>query len=249
MPRLTSALFAVPMAIISLVCVATADEPKLAVGPLTDAEREAFAAELQPLQRRLAEMRRTPNLNLDRWADAQVFVKGVTWALELGPINDAHGRQMVKVGLRRAKERIEALASGEYPWTEKPDRSARGYISSVDDSVQPYCLILPANYDRTRPIQLHVVLHGSTSGTGFGELSYVLSSDGNGNDAGRTGGARNDFIELLPMGRLGENSYRFEGETDVDEAIEAVCRDYVIDPSRIVLRGSSLGGVGTWQLG
>ena len=35
----------------------------------------------------------------------------------------------------------------------------------------------------------------------------------------------------------------------MDEAIEAVCRDYNIDRSRIVLRGHSLGGVGTWQLG
>lgn len=237
------------MAIISLVGVATSDEPNPAAGSLTDEERQAFLAQLQPLQQRLAGMRRTRNVNLDRWADAQVFVKAVTWALELGPVNDANGRQMVKVGLRRAKERIEALDAGKYPWTEKPDRSARGYISSVDNSVQPYCLILPANYNKTRPMQLHVVLHGSTSGTGIGELAYVLSSDGNGNDANRTGGPQNDFIELLPMGRLGENSYRFEGETDVDEAIEAVCRDYLIDRSKIVLRGSSLGGVGTWQLG
>lgn len=35
----------------------------------------------------------------------------------------------------------------------------------------------------------------------------------------------------------------------MDEAIEAVCRNYNIDRSRIVLRGSSLGGVGAWQLG
>jgi hypothetical protein len=51
------------------------------------------------------------------------------------------------------------------------------------------------------------------------------------------------------MGRLGENAYRFEGETDVYEAIEAVCRDFRIDRSRIVLRGHSLGAVGAWQLG
>lgn len=249
MSRLTSAWCATLLAILSLVRVVGADEPKPAATPLTDEERHAFMAELRPLQERLAEMRGAPDMNPDRWADAQVFVKAVTWALELGPINDAHGRQMVKVGLRRAKERIEALAAGKYPWLEKPDRSARGYVSSVDDSVQPYCLILPANYDKTKPIQLHVVLHGSTPGTGTGELLYVLSSDGNGNDAVRTGGPANDFIELLPMGRLGENSYRFEGETDVDEAIEAVCRDYFVDRSKIVLRGSSLGGVGTWQLG
>jgi dienelactone hydrolase len=58
-----------------------------------------------------------------------------------------------------------------------------------------------------------------------------------------------DYLELHPLGRLGENAYRFEGETDVDEAIEAVCRNYNIDRARIVLRGSSLGGVGAWAIG
>lgn len=249
MPRLISLLFVVPMATMFLACLANSAEPKPAPVPLTDDERQEFLTELRPLQERLAKMRRLPNLNPDRWADAQVFAKAVRWAVELGPINDANGRQMVHVGLRRAKERIEAVTAGTYPWLEKPDRSARGYVSSVDDSVQPYCVILPANYDKTKPMQLHVVLHGSTPGTGFGELAFVLNSDGNGKDADRGGGPQSDFIELLPMGRLGENSYRFEGETDVDEAIAAVCRDYLIDPLKIVLRGSSLGGVGTWQLG
>ena len=39
------------------------------------------------------------------------------------------------------------------------------------------------------------------------------------------------------------------GETDVFEAIEAVCRNYKIDRDRIVLRGMSMGASGTWHLG
>src|SRR4029079_13642454 len=78
----------------------------------------------------------------------------------------------------------------------------------------------------------------------IGELIWVASSD-----SGAPAAAGTPYIELHPTGRLGENSYRFEGETDVDQAIAAVCQDYNIDRSRIVLRGHSLGGVGTWQLG
>jgi pimeloyl-ACP methyl ester carboxylesterase len=78
-------------------------------------------------------------------------------------------------------------------------------------------------------------------------LQFIATHDTG--DAGGSAASPNNFIEVHPMGRLGENAYRFEGETDVDEAIEAVCRDYRIDRSRIVLRGSSLGGVGTWHLG
>jgi len=216
-------------------------------GALTDAERATFLAELKPLQDRLAKLRQAPNVNLDRWADAALFVKGVVWALDFGPINDANSRNLVKRGLQRANERIEAIAGGNYPWLNKRGRSVRGFVSEVDGSVQPYGVVLPQDFDREKSMRLDVVLHGSMSATGIGELIFINANDAGG-DVESTGPA-NNFIELHPMGRLGENAYRFEGETDVDEAIEAICRDYSIDRSRIVLRGSSLGGVGTWQLG
>ncbi len=257
MPSQTSTSFRTALVALVLCMIITttiplpkangADNAPTVAGPLTEIERKAFLAELEPLQARLAELRRVPAMSLDRWADAQLFVKAVTWALDFGPINDAKHRQLVQNGLRRSKERVDALAGGQHPWCEKLGRSVRGYVSSIDDSVQPYGLILPAGYDRTKPLRLDVVLHGSTNATGVGELMFVTNFDGG--DTGIAGAPEQNFIELHPMGRLGENAYRYEGETDVDEAIEAVCRDYAIDRSRIVLRGSSLGGVGTWQLG
>lgn len=221
--------------------------PIVSADDLTDAERQSIVAELQPLQEGLSALRNSPQFSQDRWADAQIFVKGVIWALDFGPVNDAKARELVRKGLRRARERTELLAAGKQPWTMKRGRTIRGFVSEVDGSVQPYGLVVPAGYDPARPTRLDVVLHGSRSATGLGELQFLES-----HDTGDTGDAEPsdvNFIEVHPMGRLGENAYRFEGETDVDEAIEAVCRDYQIDRSRIVLRGSSLGGVGAWQLG
>lgn len=215
--------------------------------PLSAEERAAFLAELQPLQDQLASLRQAASVSADRWADAQIFVKGVVWALDLGPITDANTRQLVRNGLVRARERLEALVAGKAPWAERRGRSVRGFISAVDNSVQPYGLVIPDGYDPARPVRLDVVLHGSTRATGIGELFFL-----NRHDEPDTGGSPVPvvpFIEVHPMGRLGENAYRFEGETDVFEAIEAVCRNYNIDRSRIVLRGSSLGGVGAWQIG
>ena len=216
-------------------------------GPLSEDERAAFLAELRPLQNRLAALRRAPNVSPDRWADAQIFVKGVVWAIDFGPVTDAKSRELISSGLVRAGERIGALSAGKAPWAERRGRSVRGFVSVVDNSVQPYGLVIPAGYDPDKPMRLDVVLHGSTRATGIGELLFIKAHD----VADSAGGAapNNPFIEVHPMGRLGENAYRFEGETDVDEAIEAVCRSYNIDRSRIVLRGSSLGGVGAWQLG
>ena len=250
--RQAAALFAIALTLASLLSIAPAAEPPpvakfAAAGPLTEAERKAILAELQPLQDRLAALRHAPNVKPDRWADAQIFVKGVVWALDFGPVADAPSRDLMQKGLRRARERIDALTAGQHPWAERRGSSVRGFISAVDGSVQPYGLVVPAGYDPAKPMRLDVVLHGSTPATGIGELLFINAADA-GDDAG-TATSTNNFIEVHPMGRLGENAYRFEGETDVDEAVEAVCRDYRIDRSRIVLRGSSLGGVGTWQLG
>ncbi len=216
-------------------------------GPLSADERGSFLAELQPLQAQLAGLQKAPNLSPDRWADAQIFVKGVIWALDFGPVTDTASRQLVKNGLVRARQRLEALRSGKAPWAERRGPSMRGFISAVDGSVQPYGLVVPAGYDPAKPMRLDVVLHGSTSAAGIGELLFLRGLDAGDNFAGAA--PNSPFIEVHPMGRLGENAYRFEGETDVDEAIEAVCRNYNIDRSRIVLRGSSLGGVGAWALG
>jgi sugar phosphate isomerase/epimerase len=216
-------------------------------------EREQILAELAPLHQKLAALRNVRSISSDAWADANVFVKGVVWANDFGPVNDAHGRQLIQTGLRRAKERIDALWEGRQPWAKHPGAVALGFVSNVDGSTQPYGLIVPRAYDGTKPMRLDVVLHGSRGdrALGIAELQFMSAFD---NGDVPAGGTRKlapdvDYIELHPLGRLGENAYRFEGETDVDEAIEAVCRNYNIDRARIVLRGSSLGGVGAWQIG
>ena len=92
-------------------------------------------------------------------------------------------RELVQKGLRRARERIDALAAGRQPWAERRGSSVRGFISAVDDSVQPYGLVVPAGYDPAQPMRLDVVLHGSTSATGIGELLFINAADA-GDDAG-----------------------------------------------------------------
>jgi poly(3-hydroxybutyrate) depolymerase len=217
------------------------------VGELTDAERTAITSELQLFKQRLAELKTNPAANLDHWADADIFIKGIVWALEFGPIEDAKDRELLQTALRRAQERIESLATVKPPWAEKKGTTIRGFISEVDGSTQPYGLRVPASYDSSTPMRLDIVLHGSTRATGIAGLKFIRAYDGGDHEVPNPPAV--DYIEMFPMGRLGENAYRFEGETDVDEAIAAVCRNYRIDKARMVLRGSSLGGVGTWQLG
>jgi predicted esterase len=62
-------------------------------------------------------------------------------------------------------------------------------------------------------------------------------------------------VQIDIYGR-GNNAYRWAGETDVFEAIDAFLeverllgRAALLDPARVVLRGFSMGGAGTWHLG
>ncbi|MCB1207418.1 MAG: prolyl oligopeptidase family serine peptidase, partial [Verrucomicrobiae bacterium] len=209
-------------------------------GSLPSAQRQTARDEAESLLARVAD---APD---DLRADAAVFAKGVIWATRYDTALSPSDVALIEKAGKRGAKRAEAVLSGKAPWTTKKGKVIRGFLSSVDHSVQPYGVIVPKGYDDTRPIRLDVVLHGSSKPVGMSELKFIHRFD-EGDEA--DGAAPDvDFIELHPLGRV-ENCYRWAGETDVFEAIEAVCRNYRIDRDRIVLRGMSMGASGTWHLG
>jgi len=216
---------------------------------LSTEDRERITRELKGLQEKVAQFRsareKPPVASADSLADVEIFVKGVVWALRYESKLEARDVDLIKKGLARGQGRADALAAGKQPWAGKKGRLVRGYQSAVDGSIQPFGLVIPAKYDPARPIRLDVVLHGSTRPVGMSELRFMNRFD---EGDGSQGPPEADFIELHPLGRV-ENCYRWAGETDVFEAIEAVCRSYRIDRDRIVLRGMSMGASGTWHLG
>ncbi|WP_193788986.1 prolyl oligopeptidase family serine peptidase [Zavarzinella formosa] len=182
----------------------------------------------------------------DLLADAEIFHKGVLWALRYEPKLEPADVAIVKKALQRGLARTEMLAAGKQSWGERKGKLVRGYVSAVDGSVQPYGVIVPRGYDPAKPIRLDVVLHGSSKPVGLSELRFMNRFDEG--DGPSPNAPEANHIELHPLGRV-ENCYRWSGETDVFEAIEAVCRQYKIDRDRIVLRGMSMGASGTWHLG
>ncbi len=208
-------------------------------------ERREIERGIHDLQRRLADLRAGKQGGQDALADADVFVKGVVWALRYDTRLEPADVAAIRKALARARQRLDALAAGRHHWSAKKGRLVRGYVYAVDGSTQPFGLIVPAGYDGTKPTRLDVVLHGSSKPVGMSELRFLGRFD-EGDEGGQAPQA--DYIELHPLGRV-ENCYRWAGETDVFEAIEAVCRNYAIDRDRVVLRGMSMGASGTWHLG
>jgi pimeloyl-ACP methyl ester carboxylesterase len=208
-------------------------------------EQALLRGQISGLQTRISELREKAGPGTERTSDALLFPKAVVWALRYEPSLTAADLTLMKRALDRGVQRADSIASGKLPWEQKRGKLVRGYISDVDGSVQPYGLIVPAGYDRAKPMRLDVVLHGSVRPAGLMTLRFL-----SGFDEGDTGGAgpNANYIELHPLGRV-ENCYRWAGESDVFEAIEDVCRRYNIDRDRIVLRGMSMGASGTWHLG
>ncbi len=215
--------------------------------PLSQEQRTDIEHRLRALEEHLASTRPLDVADkqaLDRWADVDVFRKGVQWALRYDATFTPDDVKLLLKSLDLGLTRHKQLADGTASWCESRGRLARGFVSAIDGSTQPYGLLIPAGYDPAarRLLRLDVVLHGSTRPIGLSELRFLDRF------TGTAASSDVDYIELHPLGRV-ENCYRWAGETDVFEAIDAVCRNYPIDRSRIVLRGMSMGASGTWHLG
>lgn len=211
--------------------------------PLTDAQRVTLEQDAKELRSQLEAFRKQ---SLFDQVDAVIFSKGLDWALRYDGEFAPSDIQQMQRAVQRARQRLDLIKQGRLPWTSRKGKIALGYRSVVDDSVQPYGVIVPNGYDGKTPIRLDVVLHGSSRPVGMSELRFINRFDEGDEDAASP--PDQPFIELHPLGRV-ENCYRWAGETDVFEAIQDICRRYQIDRTRIVLRGMSMGASGTWHLG
>lgn len=211
--------------------------------PLSESQRQQFEQSANELH---SSLQQSSQRSVASWADAAVFAKGLSWALKYDREFTPADVGLLDKAIRRCRERMTALKAEKQPWNTRRGKLALGYVSSVDGSVQPYGVIVPKQYDPTRPMRLDVVLHGSTRPVGMSELRFMARFDEG--DGDNNSPSDQPFVELHPLGRV-ENCYRWAGETDVFEAIDDVCRRFNIDRDRIVLRGMSMGASGTWHLG
>lgn len=205
----------------------------------TDAEYGAIRSKLGEISKHLDGLR---NADPELLADVEIYRKAAQYILRFPDefYRDKYVADTVAAldrGLARARE----LEAGKPAWPQQKGRLVRAYRSGVDGSVQPYGLIIPESYDGKTPARLDVVLHGR--GATLNEVSFLAAHDG-----AQPVPDDQDFLQLDVFGRT-NNAYRWAGETDVFGAIESVRRRYNVDRRRIVLRGFSMGGAGTWHIG
>lgn len=218
-----------------------------------EATRKLIAEKTEQLRKAIAELKAKKPAD-DILADVEIYLKAATWIVRYEEWLQADsGKQTVRV-LDAGLERAKAAADGKTPWRDVRGKPMiRGYRSAVDGSVQPYSVLYPDNFDPKKKYRLDIVLHGR-DGT-LTEVKFI-----NGKENAKAGKAPDHFV-MEVYGR-GNNAYRWAGETDVFEAMNAfmggpkqqqaqgrAVDGASVDHSRIVLRGFSMGGAGTWHIG
>jgi predicted esterase len=183
--------------------------------------------------------------------ELEVYAKAAEWVTRHNEFFEKDSPPAtVAAVLDRGLERAKQAGTGEPPWrTRTGTWVVRAYHSKVDGSVQPYAVALPAAYgqDPAKSWRLDVVLHGRDAT--LTEVKFLNAHRGDKPVPDQ------DYVQLEVFGR-GNNAYRWAGEADVLDAVEAfrageraAGREKLLDPRRVVLRGFSMGGAGAWHLG
>jgi predicted esterase len=133
----------------------------------------------------------------------------------------------------------------EKPALFLPGRLARlAHRSAIDNTLQPYSVFIPLDYDEKTPTPLFVTLHGS----GVDERRTIYNMTITLQRA-RARKRLGKFIVLSPKARGLSDWYLGDSGKDVIECLDHVKKLYRIDERNIILDGFSMGGYGAWRLG
>ena len=232
-----------PSLLLSFTLFAQATKPLPPPGiAIPEAERAALQGELSTLTAALNSLKAFQGLSAQHLGDVAIFHKAIDWAFRYNefhaPAEFGHARLLLKTALERASQ----LRNGEAPWTKAIGLVPLAYQSRIDDSLQPYGLVVPPTWTPQAPgaWRLDVWFHGR--GDTLSELNFLrqrLTSAGEFTPP--------DTFVLHLYGRYC-NANKFAGEMDLFEALEDVKKRYRIDENRILVRGFSMGGAAVWHI-
>jgi hypothetical protein len=211
---------------------------------ISDSDREELEGGIALLGKEIESLRtqlKGKSLS-DLLPDVQIYHNAVRYALIYNEFFKSNEVGVARRFLKQGMERAQLLRDGKAPWTTTNGLVARGYLSSVDGSVQPYGLVIPPSYQgvRGQPYRLDFWFHGR--GETLSELDFI-----NGRQSSPGEFTPPNTFVLHLYGRYC-NGNRFAGETDLFEALDNVRKYYPIDENRLVVRGFSLGGAACWHM-
>jgi hypothetical protein len=215
--------------------------PKTGVDVPPDREKQ-LRQQLHELQNKIAQARGLRAVSdSGLLPDVMIFERAVRCALDYDEFFHEREFDRAEALLQEGLSRVTQLIAGRPTWPQQRGLVVRGFISRIDQTVQPYGLWIDGDValDRTVPTRCDIWFHGR--GETLSEVNFIWDRM---NNPGRYTPAHT--IVLHPYGRY-SNAFKFAGETDVLEALAEVQRLYRINENRISVRGFSMGGAACWQ--
>src|SRR5262249_19520179 len=145
---------------------------------VADADRAELERGVADLGREIEVLRtsvREPLLAL--LPDVRIYHKAVHDALKYDEFYDQREIAVARKHVRTGLDRARALRDGKAPWTTATGLVARGYVSKIDGSVQPYGLVVPRDYQPTekKGRRLDLWCHGR--GEKLTELAFITQRE------------------------------------------------------------------------
>lgn len=209
--------------------------------PVPDEIRASLNASRRALQERIDVLRLRKNPTVQQLLpDIEIFVRAVDQALRFNEFFTEGEFEGAQYLLQEGHERAAGLDQNDPYWTRQTGLVVRGYRSKLDDTVQPYGLVLPEeSFPGGPPLRCDLWFHGRFEKAV--ELQFLLQRM---KSRGEIAPPRT--IVLHPFGRF-SNAFKFAGEVDVWEALNHARANYSIDAEKIAVRGFSMGGAGAWH--
>ncbi len=226
------------LAALGLICVALGTSLWLLAGRVERIEQWTEPWDRTPpeLRAELEELRATlqpPDAAGDPWAAClHARVDYAEWRLKASSRQwSAAACDRIAGLVRDIRDACAAQNRGALLPADRTKPFLCGFWSRIDDTVQPFWVALPKGYDPDRAYPLVVQLHGQGLFRPFQGRARRIG----------------DRIVIAPHGRGGMD-YKWIGEVDVLQAVDAAKRLFRIDPSRAYCVGHSMGGTGAWHL-
>lgn len=211
---------------------------------LSAADRTELETGLSKLNASLKTLRKKKDKRVQRLLpDVEIFYRAVHDVLTHQEFFKKRDVQAGKRVLKEGQQRAEQLLKGKAPWITASGLVVRGFRSNLDDTVQPYGLVIPKSYSpqaNGKKFRCDIWFHGR--GERLSEVAFIDQRMRSNHPV-----KPKETIVLHPYGRY-SNAFKFAGEVDVLEALTSTKENYPIDEDRIAVRGFSMGGAGCWQM-
>jgi hypothetical protein len=164
-------------AILPVVSIAQNPRPVPPPGiPIPDDIRAELEQGARDLGFEVAKLKKDFHADPEKLAEipnVEIFHKAVDWALRYGEFFEPKQFDVARSQLEQGVTRAKDLRSGKTPWKSANGLVVRAYRSAIDGSVQPYGLVIPADWNPETARNVRCTFGSMDAARKLSELAFI----------------------------------------------------------------------------